>query len=141
MKIKVLYHSRAGSTKKIAEAIAKAVGANPELITDNTSLDCADLLFIGDGVYAGKADAKTEKFIKTLDPTKINNATVFGTYGSQTSAITKIKELLKKQGINVTEETFGCKGKYFFVFNRKHPDINDIDRAKTFAKRVVKNAK
>lgn len=137
MKVKVMYHSKTGNTKIVAEAIAKAVHSTAVQITDKIVFDSADLLFIGDGVYGMKPNKITEEFIKSLDPNKVKNAAVFGTYGGQKKAIVVMKELLKKQGINVVEESFGCKGKSWFILNRNHPDMNDLDGAQQFAKRVA----
>jgi flavodoxin len=137
MKVKVLYHSKTGNTKKVAEAIGKAVGTVAVQITDKINFDSADLLFIGDGVYGMKPNKATAAFIKTLDPNKVKNVAVFGTYGGQKKAIILMKELLKNQGINVIEESFGCKGKSWFILNRNHPDANDLDNAQQFAKKVA----
>jgi flavodoxin len=50
MKIAVIYHSRGGNTKIVAEAIAKAAGVSAEPI--HVPLDApVDLLLIGGGVY------------------------------------------------------------------------------------------
>ena len=139
MNVKVMYNSRTGNTRKLGEAIAKAVGTPAVQIMDSNNFDCADILFIGDGIYASKCDKKTENFIKTLDSSKVKNAAVFGTYGGQKKAITLMRELLIKQGINVIGEGFGCKGKSWFFFNRKHPDNNDLRDAEEFAKSIVKS--
>lgn len=137
MKIKVVYHSRGGNTKKIAEVIAKAVGTSAGTIIENNNFDGADILFLGDGIYAGNLDKGTESFIKALTPDKVKNVAVFGTYAGQTKAIDRMKDLLRKQGINVLEDSFGCKGKFMFFINRKHPDIDDLKAAEKFAKKVV----
>jgi flavodoxin len=137
MKVKVMYHSKTGNTKKVAETIAKAMGTTAVQITDKINFDSADLLFIGDGVYGAKPNKITEEFIKTLDPNKVKSVAVFGTYGGQKKAIVAMTEMLKKQGINVMEESFGCKGKSWFILNRKHPDLNDLQGAEKFAKKVA----
>ena len=137
MKVKVVYHSKTGNTKKVAEAIAKGVGTTAVQITDKIKFDSADLLFIGDGVYGMKPDKVTNEFIKTLDPSKVKSVAVFGTYGGQKKAIVVMKEMLRKQGINVVEESFGCKGKSWFILNRSHPDTNDLNDAQQFAKKVA----
>ena len=64
MNIKVVYHSRTGNTKKIAEAIAESVSASVETISENIKVDAIDILFLGDGVYAGKIDSTTETLLK-----------------------------------------------------------------------------
>jgi flavodoxin len=141
MKIKVMYHTKTGNTQIIAEAIAKTVGAPAKLISDDYVFDTADLLFIGDGLYAGSVDGKTKKFIAALDATKVKNAAVFATYGGQRKAAKVLKGLLEKQGIKVIEESYECKGKAWYILNRKHPDTQEIKAAKEFAKRVVEKTK
>jgi flavodoxin len=140
MKIKVMYHTKTGNTRVVAEAIAKNVGAQAKPITKDVPFDTADLLFIGDGLYAGTVNKETKKFIATLDATKVKKAAVFGTYGGQRKAATVLKGLLQKQGIAVAEEVFECKGKAWYIINRTHPDIQDIKAAKEFAKRTVEKA-
>lgn len=141
MKIKVMYHTQTGNTRIIAEAIAKTIGAPVKLISGDDALEATDFLFIGDGLYAGTVNRKTKKFIATLDSTKVKKAAVFATYGGQKKAAAVLKKLLQKQGIAVAEETFECKGKAWYILNRKHPDAQDIKGAKEFAKRVVERVK
>jgi flavorubredoxin len=95
------------------------------------------MLFLGDGMYMGGPDPAMERFIRTLDGSKVKNAAVFGTYGGQKKAIVKMKELLKEQGINVVEESFGCPGKCWLVLNLGHPGAQDLVAAKEFAKRTL----
>lgn len=136
MNIKVMYHSQSGNTKKVAESMAEALGVEAEKITGNSIDDPIDVLFIGDGVYAGEPDKTTVSFIKTLNSSIVKNAAVFGTYGKENKAVSVIKELLEKQGIKVLKESFGCKGKFFAVFNCKHPSAEELSAAKEFARRV-----
>jgi len=137
MKIKVMYHSKGGNTKKIADAIAEAVGQVNEAVPPAYPLDNVALLFLGGAPYAGKIDKKLADFIKTLNTSRVRNVALFGTTGSQDSAINEMKSMLKAQGINVLDETFLCKGKYFVFFNRKHPNEADTKAAKEFAQRAV----
>jgi flavodoxin I len=140
MNIKVMYHSQTGNTKKVANAIAEAAGASAEPISEGAGLTGADILFIGDGVYGGKPDAKTRDFINSLEPGKVKYAAVFGTYGGQKKFIEDMKESLKTKGIKVSSESFGCKGKAWFIFNRRHPDEQELKMAQEFAKRIIKEA-
>lgn len=138
MNVKVMYHSKTGNTKKLAEAMAEALGIAAEAIGENSLVEPIDepidMLLIGDGVYAGGPDRITASFIKTLNGSLVKNAAVFGTFGGQRKAITIMKELLKKQGINAADESFGCRGKSWAIFNRKHPNGEDLQAAKAFAK-------
>jgi len=136
MNIKVLYNSKGGSTKKLAEAIADAAGVLAEPIIGGSSLDEADLLFIGDGNYGSTFDKKTKNFIKTLTPDKVKNAVVFGTYGRDLKAIIGAEELLKNQGIKLTGKNFGCPGNLPNK-NTNHPEEKDLEAAKKFAINLI----
>ena len=137
MKTWVLYYSKGGNTKKIADAIAEELGVpKAEQIPPAYPPEGVSLLFLGTGVYAGKPDPKMVEFIRTLSSDRVKNAVVFGTNGGQDTAIETVKSLLKEKGINVIDETFSCKGKFFLFFNRKKPDGNDIKAAKQFARRI-----
>ena len=139
MNIKVMYHTTTGNTEKVAEAMAEALGVKAEKIDERAIVDPIDMLFIGDGVYAGKPDASTVNFIKSLDGSMVKNAAVFGTYGGQKKAIEIMKELLKEQGIKVSAEGFGCRGKCWSIINRRHPSVEELSAAKEYAKSIVKD--
>lgn len=141
MNIKVIYHSKTGNTKKVAEAIAASIGVIAEPISDDIKFGTLDILFIGDGVYGGKADSKTEMFIKKLSAKNVKAAVVFGTFGGMTKAITSMKELLREQGVNVIDKSFGCRAKSWLILNRKHPDEQDLKAAKEFACNLVQEIK
>lgn len=137
MKIKVMYHSRSGNTKKIADAIAEAVGQVNEAVPPAYPLDNVTLLFLGGAPYGGKIDTKLIDFINTLNTSRVKNVALFGTTGSQNKHLVQMRDLIKAKGINVLEETFVCKGKFFAIFNRKHPNEADIRSAREFAQRSV----
>lgn len=139
MNIKVVYHSMTGNTKKIAEAIGQAVEVLPENASDFTlsTDEPVDLLFIGDGIYAGKPDKSISELIDKLDKNTVKNAAVFATYGGQPSIGNTIKTLLTDKGINVIGEPFTCKGKAWIFINRKYPSDEDLKSAKAFATSIV----
>jgi len=141
MKIKVMYQSKGGNTKMVADAIAEAVGQVNEAVPPAYPLENVSLLFLGGALYSGKIDKKLVDFIKTLNISRAKNVAIFGTSGSQDNVITQIKDLVKAQGINVLDETFMCKGKFFVFFNRKRPNEADLKLAKEFAQRAVLKVK
>lgn len=143
MKTWVLYYSKGGNTKKVAEAIAEELEVlKTEQVPPAYPPENVQLLFLGTGVYAGKPDPKMVEFIRTLNSNRVKNAVVFGTTGgNDNSAIDKVKALLKEKGINVIDETFTCKGKYFIFFNRKKPDGEDLKAAKAFARKIYDSLK
>ena len=136
MKTKVMYHSRSGNTKKVADAIAQAVGEVPEAVPSDYPLENVGLLFLGAGVYGGKPDKKVIEFIRTLNTNRVKNVALFSTSAGDSKHLNTIRELLKGQGINVIDETFACKGKFFFFINRNNPNAEDLKQAQKFAKEV-----
>jgi len=138
MKIQVLYHSSTGNTKKVAEAIGAAVGVQAEQITAGHRLtEPVDLLFIGDGIYAGKANKKTMNFIASLDSALVKKAAVFGTFGGEDTAIALMRKLLSDKGIPLCAESFSCKGKAFFFANKQHPNQEELEQAAAFGRACV----
>jgi len=142
MKIKVMYQSKGGNTKKVADAIAIAVGQVNEAIPPAYPLENVSLLFLGGGLYAGKLDPKLVEFIKTLNTSRVKNVALFSTTGgAQNDANDQMRKLLKAQGINVLDESYVCRGKFFIFFNRKRPNEADLKLAREFAQRAVLEVK
>lgn len=139
MNVKVMYHSSTGNTKKVAHAIADSLGIQAETLPDApvSFSEPVDLLFIGDGVYMGKADKKTIAWIKGLSPETVKNAAVFATCGGMEKIGESLKSLIQNQGIQVVGDPFICKGKAWFLLNRNHPDQNDLKQAQAFALEIA----
>jgi flavodoxin len=142
MKTWVLYYSKGGNTKKIADAIAEELGVpKSEQIPPAYPPEGVNLLFLGTGLYAGKPDPKMVEFIRTLSSNRVKNAVVFGTSNSgKDTAIEAVKSLLKEKGINVIDETYSCFGK-FLLFKRNKPDSDDVKAAKQFARKIQDSLK
>lgn len=143
MKTWVLYYSKGGNTKKVAEAIAQELQVpKTEQVPPAYPPENVGLMFLGTGVYAGKPDPKMIEFIRTLNTNRVKNIALFGSHGgNNNAAIETVKSLIKEKGINVIDESFSCKGKYFIFLNRKKPDQNDITAAKQYARRVYDSLK
>ncbi len=135
MNIKVRYQSRSGNTKKVAEAIAQEVDVTACAVSSDRITEDTDILFLGGAVYAGKIDDALKIFVEGLD-SHVKRVAVFSTSFRGQSAYPEVKKILEPKGIVVSEQTFLCKGK-FFVFVRKHPDREDLQAAKKFAKEII----
>lgn len=136
MKNAVRYYSRSGNTKKLAEAIAKAVGATAST-TDTPIGEPVDTLFLGGALYAGKIDKHLRTFVENLTPDKVRRIAVFSTAASPQTIQPEVIALLKDKGIEVISEVFSSKGK-FLLAHRGHPDEQDCAAAATFAKKIIK---
>jgi flavodoxin len=136
MNIKVFYWSKTGNTKKVAAAMANVLGCKADSILSNSEPVSANILFLGAAVYATfnhEVDPVVSEFIGRLDPAKIGKVVLFCT-GFADTAIKIMRELLKKKGIPLAENSFFCKGKLFIFFNFGHPNDTDLENAKIFAK-------
>ncbi len=74
MNVSLIYFSRTGHSKKIAEAISKELQIPAEDIKNNPVLGETDLLFIVGGIYGGISDPKMIEYIRKLDSSMIKKA-------------------------------------------------------------------
>lgn len=145
MRTAVVYFSRTGSTQKVTEAIAQAIGSTYCSITDYPAQQSADLLFIGGAIYGGQIDPELVSFIERLSAQNVGRAAVFATYAYpgppevMGRAEAMIKAALKKRGIPVVSQSFRCRG-CFLIFGRKRPDEASLRDAGAFAAAVLAGA-
>ncbi len=135
MKIAVRYYTRTGNTKKLADAIAKAVGA--EALPISTPItEAVDLLFLGNSYYAFSIDPEVRAFIKGLDRNKVGRIVNFGSAAMLNSTFKKVKAEAEKAGIPMDEREFHCRGEFKGIHKGK-PDESDLKAAAAFAGKIV----
>ena len=137
MEIAVRYWSRGGNTKKLAEAIATAVGVAPET-ADVPLKDYVDVLFLGSAVYAGGVDEKIKSFLAE-ERARIGTVYCFSTAAVAPSTYAQIQKIAAENGIQVSDREFHCRGSFLFL-HRGRPNEGDQTRAAAFAKAVVEKA-
>jgi flavodoxin len=135
MKAAVRYYSKSGNTKKLADAIAKAVGTEAKTIEEPIS-EAVDVLFLGGAVYAGNPDNLVKSFVENLTPETVKAVAVFGTAAGGKSIQPKIAELISAKGIEVVGKGFVCKGK-FLLANKGRPNEQDCADAVSYAKQLL----
>ncbi len=134
MKTAVRYFSRSGNTKKLADAVASAVGAAAQSI-DADLPEKTDVLFLGNSLYAGKYDPAVEAFLeKNAD--KIGLLVSIGSSASGKTTLKKLSAFAETKGIRVYETAFNCPGHFLFL-HKTRPDENDCREAAAFAKKVL----
>jgi len=134
--ISVLVFSRGGNTRKVADAIAEELGIKVGDVTASPP-DDAQIMFLGSGTYGGKPGEAMTKFIESADFTGRNIA-LFGTSGSSAGSekmIAVLADLLTKKGATILG-SYHCRGK-FLLMNRGHPNKEDLDNAKKFAREML----
>ncbi|MCM1467683.1 MAG: hypothetical protein NC086_05995 [Alistipes sp.] len=134
MKVAVRYYTRSGNTKKLAEAIADAVGVRAET-TEKALTEDVDILFLCSSVYAYGVDESVKKFISGIH-VNVGKVVNVSTAALIKSTYKQVEKLLKEKGIFHAEEEFYCKGS-FGPMHKGKPDEKDCRDAAEFAKRIV----
>ena len=135
MKAAVRYYTKTGNTKRLAEAVANAVGA--EALPISTPVDEAvDVLFLGNSYYAFNIDPEVKEFIHSLDGSKVGRIINFGSAAMLNSTWKKVKAEADKAGVIMDKREFHCKGE-FKGLHKGRPNADDLAAAAEFARSIV----
>ena len=135
MNIAVRYYTKTGNTKRLAEAVAEAVGAEALPLSTPVS-EPVDILFLGNSYYAFNIDPEVRNFIHSLDKDKVGRIVNFGSAAMLNSTWKKVKAEADKAGITMDEHEFHCKGE-FKGLHKGRPNAKDLAAAAAFAKSIV----
>ncbi len=135
MKNAVIYYSKLGHSKKIAQAIANELGVKAQDIRENPEIKDVDQLYIVSGIYGGVSAPQLLEFLKTLDGQKIKRAYLLTSSGGKTTRAAEVRSVLTELGIPVAEEEFTCQGA-IFLFGMGHPNKADIQNAIHFVQSI-----
>lgn len=134
MKIAVRYFSRGGNTKKLADAIAEAVGVEAEDVSVPL-LEKVDILFLGSSVYAYGVDRAVKNYLED-NAIRIGKLVNFSTAALVSGTYPQISKLAEQNDIPLSDQEFHCRGS-FAMLHRGRPDAQDLKDAAAFARRVV----
>lgn len=136
----VVYFSRGGKTRKVAEAIAQELGCEAVDVKKETpDVSGVELLIVGSGQYLGKLHKTLRGFLEGLHPSTQSKAAVFATAGGpDPKVIYVLQRALESKGYKVVS-SFKCRGQFLF-FNRGHPNEDDLKNAKAFASDLKKTS-
>lgn len=134
MNIAVRYYTRSGNTKKLAEAVAAAVGVEALDVTAALT-EKADILFLGCSYYAFDVDEAVKQFIAE-NGENIGKIVCVGTSAMMKSMKKPVAKVADSVGVVVTEEEFHCRGQFMKV-HKGRPNADDLAKAAAFAKKVV----
>lgn len=135
MKIAVRYYTKTGNTKRLAEAVAQALGAEALPLTEPVG-EPVDLLLLGNSYYAFTIDPEVRAFIRSLDKNKVGRIANFGTAAMMNSTWKKVKAEADKLGIPMVESEFHCKGE-FKGAHKGRPNSDDLAAAAAWAKSLL----
>ena len=128
----VVYSSRTGTTKMIADEIASELKVTAEPVKTKEELAKDSFVFLGSDCYFNGYSRKLEKFITGNDFTG-RKVALFGTsatdHGNELDTLDKN---VAAAGARVMGK-FICKGRFLGVFNQKHPTQEELILARRFA--------
>ena len=135
MKVAVRYYTKTGNTKRLAEAVAEAVGAKA-LPLSSPIEEPVDILFLGNSYYAFSIDPEVRAFIRSLSKDKVGRIVNFGSAAMLNSTWKKVKAEADKVGIPMEKREFHCKGE-FKGLHKGRPNSEDLAAAAAFAKSIA----
>lgn len=138
MKTAVRYYTKIGNTKRLAEAVAKAIGAEA-LPLSSPIEEPVDILFLGNSYYAFSIDPEVREFIRKLDRNKVGRIVNFGSAAMLNSTYKKVKAEADKAGIPMDEREFHCRGEFKGI-HKGRPNAADLVAAAEFAKTIIRES-
>lgn len=135
MKFAVRYYTKTGNTKRLAEAVADALGVEALPISEPVS-EAVDVLLLGNSYYAFSIDPEVRKFIRSLDKDKVGRIVNFGSAAMLNSTWKKVKAEADKAGIKMDEREFHCRGEFRGI-HKGRPNEEDLKAAAEFAESLM----
>lgn len=138
MKTVVVYFSRGGNTRKVAEAISKELEITPiDVKKEKPNVDDADLLIVGSGTYVGKPGKEMVAFLENLSSVEGKKAACFSSCaGDASKTLAAMKDILIKKGYSIVD-CFSCFGKFSGIVKRGHPTEEELTQAREFARKLA----
>ena len=130
MKIEVRYYSKGGNTRRLAEAVAKALNVEAQGV-DQPMNGRADIVFMCASVYAGGPDKSVTNFVKQ-NARDIGKLVVLSTSASGKSTYGRLKAAAEDMGVTVSDAFFHCPGAWT-LFHKGRPNEADCKQAAAFA--------
>ena len=135
MNFAVRYYTQTGNTKKLAEAVAGALGVEALPITEPVE-EKVDVLFLGNSYYAFTIAPQVKAFIQKLDKEKVGMIANFGSAAMMGSTFKKVVAEAKRVGIPMVNKEFHCRGEFKGLHKGK-PDDQDLANAAEFARQFM----
>jgi flavodoxin len=139
MKIAVVYFSRGGNTRKIAEVMAEELDVTAvDVKKQQPDVSDVDLLVVGSGTYGSKPGEELVEYLENLKPVADKKAACFSTCasGDASRTLQVIKDILTQKGYS-TVDCFTCLGKFLMGLSRRgHPSDEELTQAREFAKKI-----
>jgi flavodoxin len=135
-KVAVAYATKTGHSKKLAEAIGRALSVTPRNIIENPAPEATDLLILAGGIYGGESLPEMMAFAGSLDARSVTRAALVTSSASGAMAQKGLRGVLEEKGIPVVGEIIVPGA--LLVFRLGRPNRKDVEKAVAFAADLVK---
>ena len=126
----IRFYSKFGHSKQMAEAVEDIVGVKAATVAEPLT-EPVEVLYLGAGVLLGKVNSAVIDFINTLTPDKVKCVILFGSCAIIESPVPQMRKALEAKGINVSDQSFTCKGSMGPI-HMGHPNQKDLDDFRKF---------
>ena len=146
MRTVVLFSTKGGNTKKVADEIALELNCTSLRITKTTptptlDLNNQDLIIIGTGIRAGNPYEDMVSFLNALTLKEQKTFALFVTWGgagkTNQIVISKLKTILESKNQTVHEDFLSCYGGWKLL-RRGRPKSEDFKVARNWAQNLIK---
>lgn len=132
MSIAIRYFTRSkkGNTKKLADAVSKALNIKAYDVSSDLN-EKVDRLFLINAMYAANIDKEVKAFL-ARNKDKIGEIVNMNTSASGKSTFAVVKQTADLYGIKMSDKEFHCPASWIFI-NKGLPSEADLARAADFA--------
>ncbi len=139
MNIALIYATKTGHSRKIAQAAAAALGVKALDLRTNPKIGDVDQLFVVGGIYGGVSAPELLEYVRGLEKGQVKRAAIMTSSVSQSARQTDLRAALLAKGIDVMEEEFKCRGAFLFI-GIGRPNAEDLNSAAAFAAKHAQKA-
>ncbi len=132
--IRYFTKSKKGNTKKLADAVSEAIGAEAIDVSVDLS-EKVDRLFLINAMYAANIDNEVKEFL-SRNKDNIGEVINMNTSASGASTWKAVKKVTDKLSIKLSDREFHCAASWIFI-NKGLPSDEDYARAKEFAVSMI----
>ena len=131
----IRFYSKFGHSKQMAEAVEDIVGVKAATVAEPLT-EPVEVLYLGAGVLLGKVNSAVIDFINTLTPDKVKCVILFGSCAIIESPVPQMRKALEAKGINVSDQSFTCKGSMGPI-HMGHPNQDDLNNFRKFIQSTI----
>ncbi len=132
--IRYFTKSKKGNTRKLANAVAEAIGVEA-LDVSNDLTERVDRLFLINAMYGANIDGEVKDFL-ARNKDSIGQVVNMNTSASGLSTWKTVKKTTDSLGIALSDREFHCAASWIFI-NKGLPSEADLEKAKQLAKAML----